>query len=1204
MVARGIRPWLAGAAISAWAVCAAAYDVASSCWNPICSGSSCLLDGITVNDIEVLTDRILFVAGGDQLSTTDGGIYHTGDGGVSWNRVILGSEEARVNCIRRINGSWYAGVDAAPAKNFSGLWKSNDGLTWTEYMQGAFLNTEVYDVAAGPDGIYVGLGLAGNALFRIAGDSAKAVVGLPSQPVYALCRVSGTLYAGIGNAVWSIGAAPAKVSQDMAGNVRMIAADPAATGAFYFGVIGPDRAASLAGLFRYSPSQAGQGSIRRIGANGITSQQVWGIGFNGQDKSEVYVATFPDAITGSDGGFFYSRDSGATWASNNYGLRNYCAVRDIGVADSTIYIGLGFQGGLYRLVPGRASPFVTKSWETLIRGTAGTDKLLQNLALRDLGGSTTLKIRKNMETGEVNPVSIKGKVQGGMDYRLSVSAGTSLKRSLPLEAAAEANASASATFYAVPFLNGELKVDMAQLAAKAEAPLQMTGLAMLEMIASYSNNSFLIYASSKLETWIAGPNSNVWQSLGSVMLGQGCEAGIEAGASAAAQVRMPDFKDISDALGTVGLGRIDVASAKASGDVSFRYWIERCRQIVPASTAGCTTNYHFEQSFQFSGVQTALNIPLRLPMNLSFDRLNKTLTARNYHRMADVKCVGTGTGAQQVISASLEFDEAPYWTYNYQAATGDSRGKTESGISRTQYEIMGPSSKDLMAALTADSRIFAMMVPLGPFFDNSPERAVVTGNFGSEKSAVEAFARSMDSLLTAFPTCTLRTRVWVENRGEESKNFSTDDLGIPMLRVAGKVGLRTVVSHDKYVIKRYYDTGLGKMAEYGQAFSDPGTNSLDFVSMVRSTLGETWAGFMQKLQDLGGTITGILRATGTPKVARAAAALDTSFVLVTGPDTNGTLRFSLSSAPDSLHFAYFYDSTFIRSQSVGFGGIFEILAAADSLPATGTIRMRYSRPDAAGLDETKIAFYRELRIAGTDQWRFWGGRCDTSANRCSLTVSSLYSFTLGYDSAPPILQGYREGTAPAGDTVNRRIDLCLYDAMSGIEPSSISVTLDGAPLSATFRALRDSVLPLDSSATYGHDSVFVTCSRQTAEGKKIVLTVLDRSGNRLVDSISLPSTGSLTLSDIACYPNPSKADVFFSFRASATCKVRLYILTLSGERVRDFDLNAAWGANEIHWDGRNGAGRKVSPGVYYYRLKASSEQGGSFEALKRLAITR
>lgn len=86
------------------------------------------------------------------------------------------------------------------------------------------------------------------------------------------------------------------------------------------------------------------------------------------------------------------------------------------------------------------------------------------------------------------------------------------------------------------------------------------------------------------------------------------------------------------------------------------------------------------------------------------------------------------------------------------------------------------------------------------------------------------------------------------------------------------------------------------------------------------------------------------------------------------------------------------------------------------------------------------------------------------------------------------------------------------------------------------------------------------------------------------------------------YPNPFRAgreSVLLAYRLGADASVRVRIVTLLGELVRELSfpsggVGGARGLNEVPWDGTNGAGAMVKPGVYVARI----EGGGVNESVK------
>jgi hypothetical protein len=93
------------------------------------------------------------------------------------------------------------------------------------------------------------------------------------------------------------------------------------------------------------------------------------------------------------------------------------------------------------------------------------------------------------------------------------------------------------------------------------------------------------------------------------------------------------------------------------------------------------------------------------------------------------------------------------------------------------------------------------------------------------------------------------------------------------------------------------------------------------------------------------------------------------------------------------------------------------------------------------------------------------------------------------------------------------------------------------------------------------------------------------------------------------YPNPFRAgreSILLSYRLGADATVQVRIVTLLGEMVRELSFPAgatggAIGLNEVPWDGRNGSGATVKPGVYVAHIESGA--GGVNETVK-VGVTR
>jgi len=89
------------------------------------------------------------------------------------------------------------------------------------------------------------------------------------------------------------------------------------------------------------------------------------------------------------------------------------------------------------------------------------------------------------------------------------------------------------------------------------------------------------------------------------------------------------------------------------------------------------------------------------------------------------------------------------------------------------------------------------------------------------------------------------------------------------------------------------------------------------------------------------------------------------------------------------------------------------------------------------------------------------------------------------------------------------------------------------------------------------------------------------------------------------YPNPFNPSTTIRYDLPGQSTVSLSIYNVLGQAVRTLvseDQNA--GSYEAVWDGRNTAGEAVSSGVYFYRLMATSAEGGEFVNMKKMLMMK
>lgn len=74
------------------------------------------------------------------------------------------------------------------------------------------------------------------------------------------------------------------------------------------------------------------------------------------------------------------------------------------------------------------------------------------------------------------------------------------------------------------------------------------------------------------------------------------------------------------------------------------------------------------------------------------------------------------------------------------------------------------------------------------------------------------------------------------------------------------------------------------------------------------------------------------------------------------------------------------------------------------------------------------------------------------------------------------------------------------------------------------------------------------------------------------------------------YPNPFSSSTAISYKLENQSNVRVTIYDVLGRKIRTFDAGfQAAGTHGVIWNGRNGFGKLVAPGFYFYRVQAGGE---------------
>jgi hypothetical protein len=108
------------------------------------------------------------------------------------------------------------------------------------------------------------------------------------------------------------------------------------------------------------------------------------------------------------------------------------------------------------------------------------------------------------------------------------------------------------------------------------------------------------------------------------------------------------------------------------------------------------------------------------------------------------------------------------------------------------------------------------------------------------------------------------------------------------------------------------------------------------------------------------------------------------------------------------------------------------------------------------------------------------------------------------------------------------------------------------------------------------------------------LKALELSLNKVVTSIDAPEK----LKSVSVSPNPFTDFVNINFSLDKNCKVEVTIINASGQKIRNLvSENQGIGDYNLCWNGKDSAGNKVFPGVYFCTII----KGSSVDTIKLIS---
>ncbi len=244
-------------------------------------------------------------------------------------------------------------------------------------------------------------------------------------------------------------------------------------------------------------------------------------------------------------------------------------------------------------------------------------------------------------------------------------------------------------------------------------------------------------------------------------------------------------------------------------------------------------------------------------------------------------------------------------------------------------------------------------------------------------------------------------------------------------------------------------------------------------------------------------------------------------------------------------------------------GVYRVHAPTAEVRRAGEIRFRFAGTSSK---RAQTGVYRWDETA--QQWRFAGSR--QVADEVAGAFSAFGRYGLFVDEVAPA----------AGDPEvlagGEALAIPVEENGSGVDPESVILRLNGAPVEAVYSAGR-----VVWTAANGFEPGIQT----------LRLELTDLAGNqtvweRRVDLGALmPGPAEYVLHQN--FPNPFNPETVIRFEIPGETEVRLTIYNMLGQEVRRLlEKQMAAGHHTVSWDARDAYGQPVGAGVYFYRLEA------------------
>jgi hypothetical protein len=211
---------------------------------------------------------------------------------------------------------------------------------------------------------------------------------------------------------------------------------------------------------------------------------------------------------------------------------------------------------------------------------------------------------------------------------------------------------------------------------------------------------------------------------------------------------------------------------------------------------------------------------------------------------------------------------------------------------------------------------------------------------------------------------------------------------------------------------------------------------------------------------------------------------------------------------------------------------------------------------------------------------------ELEGGKLAVVLDELGTFLLMRDPLAPRLKPTVEGEVLPGKVLEMQAE----EFGSGLDPSSLRVTLGSRRLNATLDAVRGRLR--------------IPVPQRVRAGDQIEVQLADMAGN--LGRSSFPVVvGAGLVTEASLYPNPARGPVHLRVRLpQAVQSLRARIYDAAGQRIRDLHGGTQAGRQRMTWDLRSRRGRRVRNGVYFVVVEVTGSSGARERRRLKLAVLR